>query len=70
MQLGAKRSDDATTQARERNHPGVVIRLRLDRSTFRRILSQRIVNPVLVMVSDVILKQTQKVTFVERNDVV
>jgi hypothetical protein len=59
-----------SAQAWQRNHRGVVARLLLDRAPSRRILAQRIVNPVLMIVPDVILKQAEQVTFVQSNDMV
>lgn len=59
-----------SAEAWERNHRGVLVLLRLDWPPERCILCQRIVNPVLIMIIHVFLKQAEKVAFVKRNSMI
>ena len=57
-------------QSWKRNHCRVCLRLSLDWSALRRVLPQRVVNPVLVVIADVVPKQTHKMTLVQSNDMI
>jgi len=59
-----------SAQPRKRNHRRVCLRLALDRSALRRVLSQRVVNPVLVVIAHIVPKQTQKMTLVQSNNMI
>src|SRR5262249_17121563 len=59
-----------SAQSRRRNHRRVCRRLMLDRSGLRRVLSQRVVKPVLMVIAHVIPKQAQKMTLVQSNNMI
>ncbi len=59
-----------TTQTRAGNHRGPRIRFLLDRPTIRSVFVERVVDAVLLKVSDVVSHQPPQVSFVERDDMV
>src|SRR5215469_357627 len=59
-----------SAQPRQRNHRRVCLRLALDRSALRRILSQGVVNSVSMVIAHVLPKQTEKMTLVPSNDMI
>src|SRR6516225_4514235 len=59
-----------SAQPRQRNHRRLCRRLVLDWSRLRRVLSQRVVKPILMVIAHVIPKQAQKVTLVQSNNTI
>ena len=59
-----------SAQPRLRNHRRVCLRLALDRSALRRVLSQGVVNSVSMVIAHVLPKQTEKMTLVPSNDMI
>lgn len=70
MPLGATRSDGGAHPVRERNQCCVGGGLWLDWPLIRRILAQRIVDAVLMIIADVIANQAAKMLLIQRDDVV
>ena len=59
-----------SAQPRAGNHGRVRCRFLLDRSTIRSVLCQGIVNPVFMMIVDVVADQPAKVLLIQRDHVI
>ena len=70
MPLLAKCSDGGAAQAWQCNQPHISRRLWLDRPSIGRVLIQRIVNPVLLVIADVVADEAAKVLFIQRDHMI